>query len=115
MSDNSSDSITDRIDQAVGSGKITETITVPFSADMTPSQMAKVMRSVANVMHAMVSNLTRYAAIGEGRNVGAGHPSIQQMYSCAANADAAAMGLEQGNRTVLDPSRLPPPPGIGRA
>jgi len=98
-----------------GTGKITETITVSFSADMTPSQMAKILRSVSTVLHAFVSNVTRYAAIGEGRNAGAGAPVVQQIFSATANVDAAANALEQGQRTMLDPSRLPPPPGFGRA
>ena len=98
------------------SGKITETIAVPLSADMTPSQHAKFLRSIANLLHAYISNVTRYAAIGEGRNVGAGAQVIQQVFGATANIDAAAMNLEAGQRQVLT-GPMPPPPhgGMGRA
>jgi len=86
---------------------------VPFSADMTPSQMAKKLRQVSNIMYAMIANITRYAAIGDGRNVGAGSQVVQQVFGAAAQSDVAATALEQGIRQVIDPSRLPPPPGSG--
>jgi hypothetical protein len=100
-----------------GSNSITEHITVPFSADMTKSQQAKIMRQVANILHALLANAMRYAAIGDGNNLGAGHQIYQQTYAAAGNADAVAMTLEQSMKQVLT-GQLPPPPGgkmIGRA
>jgi len=99
------------IDSAVGSGGITETITVPFSTDITPSRHARIIRQVANILHALLSNSLRYAAVGDGRNAGAGFQINQQTYTAAANLDAAAYALEQGQKAVIDPSRMPPPPG----
>jgi hypothetical protein len=115
MSDESS--IAEKIDSAVGSGRIEETIIVPFSADISRSQHAKILRQVANILHALLSNATRYAAIGDGRNAGASFPIHQQTYTAAANVDAAATMLENAGKAVIDPSRLPPPPGslVGRA
>ena len=95
---------------------ISETITIPFSADIPKSRHAKILRQLANCLHALISNATRYAAIGDGNNAGAAFPVHQQTYAAAMNIDAAATALEQGQRAVIDPSRLPPPPqGFGRA
>jgi hypothetical protein len=95
---------------------ISETITVQLSADITPSRYAKIMRQVSNVLHALLANSMRYAAIGDGRNAGAGFQIHQQTYTAAANVDAAAKALEDGQRQVFDGSRMPPPPmGPGRA
>lgn len=101
-----------------GSGKITETITVPLSVDMTKSQQAKIMRQVANILHAVLANSMRYAAIGDGNNLGAGSQLYQQTFAAAGNADIVAMTLEQSMKQVITGSQLPPPPGgkmIGRA
>lgn len=94
---------------------ITETITVPFSADIPKSKHAKILRQLATCLHAVLANGMRYAAIGDGNNAGAGSQIYQQTYQAAANLDAAATMLEMGQRAVIDPSRLPPPPGMGRA
>ncbi|HKN69714.1 MAG TPA: hypothetical protein VJX30_01550 [Terriglobales bacterium] len=113
MSDDRDQSIGDRIDNAIGSGRITETVTVPLSADMTKSQIAKVARQIANLLHAMISNAARYAAIGEGNNAGAGAPIHQNLWAAAANVDIVATTLEQSMKQVIDPTRLPAPPGGG--
>ena len=109
--------ISESPDRTAGSNKITETITVPFSADMTRSQQAKVMRQVANILHAILSNAMRYAAIGDGNNIGAGHPIYQQTYAAAGNADAVAKALEtDDSRIMRGTPQIPPPPNImGRA
>jgi hypothetical protein len=96
-----------------GKGSVTESITVDFSADISRSRHAKILRQVSNILHALLANSMRYAAIGEGANAGASFPIHQQTYSAAANIDAAAKMLEDGMRAVIDPSRLPPPPGGG--
>ena len=98
------------------SGKITETISIPLTMDMTPSQVTKIMRQIANILHALVANGMRYAAIGEGRNAGASFPVHQQVYTAAANIDNAATALENGQKQVLT-GPMPPPPhgGMGRA
>jgi hypothetical protein len=94
---------------------ITETITVPFSADITPSRHAKILRQVSNILHALLANAMKYAATGDGRNTGAGHQIHQQTYTAAANLDMAAHALEDVPRQDLM-RRIPPPPmGPGRA
>lgn len=91
---------------------ITETITVPFSIDITKSQHAKKLRQIANILHAILANSMRYAAIGGGNNAGAGFSVHQQTYTAAANLDAAATALETSMKQVLT-GQLPPPPGSG--
>jgi hypothetical protein len=100
-------------------GKITETITVNLQSDIPRHQHAKILRQVANILHALLSNGMRYAAIDGGaeRNTGAGFQIHQQTYTAAANIDSAAMALENAGRQVLT-GALPPPPhgnGMGRA
>ena len=98
---------------------VSETITVPFSADISPSRHAKILRQLANILHALLANSMRYAAVSDGTNLGAGHPVHQQTYAAAMNLDAAAAGLEQSQRKInlaggpLPPN--PPPSLIGRA
>jgi hypothetical protein len=88
---------------------VSETITVPFSADISPSRHAKILRQLANILHALLANSMRYAAISDGANLGAGHPVHQQTYAAAMNLDAAAAGLEQGQRKInLAGGPLPP-------
>ena len=97
---------------------ITETITVPFSADITKSRHAKILRQLANCLHALISNATRYAAVGDGANAGAAFVIHQQTYAAAMNLDAAATTLEQGQQHVLRAGlnpQGPAPPGFGRA
>jgi hypothetical protein len=91
-------------DKAVKS--ITETITVPLSTDMTPSQMAKVLRRTSNILHALVSNLTKYAAIGDGVNAGAGSQVIQQIFGAAAQTDSASHIIEQSNSMIATPQMI---------
>jgi hypothetical protein len=112
----SDDIVVESEPKSINSGKITETITVPFAADMSRSQHAKFLRQVANLLHAYISNSMRYAAIGEGNNAGAGAQVYQQVFQAAANIDAAATGLEHAMRQVLT-GQMPPPPGgsLGRA
>jgi|ERR1700690_1396706 len=94
---------------------IVETIKVPFSADLTPSQHAKIIRQTVNILHALLSNAMRYAAIGDGRNTGAGFAIHQQTYTAAANLDSAAKALEDGARQVLTGQMPPNANRIGRA
>ena len=94
---------------------ISETITVPFSANIPPSKHAKILRQVANILHALLANSMRYAAIGDGNNAGAGFQIHQQTYTAAANVDAATMALEQGQKQVMLGLPNPPRPGMGRA
>ena len=47
---------------------VSETITVPFSADISPSRHAKILRQLANILHALLANSMRYAAISDGAN-----------------------------------------------
>jgi hypothetical protein len=91
-------------DKAVKS--ITETITVPLSTDMTPSQMAKVLRRTSNILHALVSNLTKYAALGDGVNAGAGSQVIQQIFGAAAQTDSASHIIEQSNSMIATPQMI---------
>src|SRR5580692_7116868 len=79
---------------------VTETITVPFSADITKSRHAKILRQLANCLHALISNATRYAAVGDGANAGAAFVIHQQTYAAAMNLDAAATTLEQGQQLI---------------
>lgn len=103
------------VDDSKALDGIVETIKVPFKADLTPSQHAKIIRQIVNLLHALLSNSMRYAAIGDGRNAGAGFPIHQQTYTAAANLDAAAKMLEDGSRQVLS-GQLPPNANrIGRA
>lgn len=93
--------------------QITETIVINMAKDMLPSQIAKVIRQMATVGHALVSNVTRFAAIRERAEVvGMGFPVYQQVSAATANLDAAANSLEQGQRQVLA-GGLPPHPGSG--
>lgn len=95
---------------------ISETITVPFSSDITPSRHAKILRQVSNILHALLANAMKYAAVGDGNNAGAGFQIHQQTYTAAANLDMAARGLEEGQRKVLAGGFGPPPgQGPGRA
>lgn len=112
----SDDQVLEMEPKSVGSDRITETISVPFSADMSRSQHAKVLRQVANILHALLANAMRYAAVGDGNNAGAGFQIHQQTYTAAANIDAAAAALEQSMKKVLT-GDLPPPLGgrMGRA
>lgn len=104
------------VDDSKALDGIVETIKVPFKADLTPSQHAKIIRQTVNILHALLSNSMRYAAIGDGRNAGAGFPIHQQTYTAAANLDAAAKMLEDGARQVLTGGQLPPNANrIGRA
>lgn len=91
---------------------ITETITVQFSADIPRSRHAKILRQVTNILHALLANSMRYAAIGDGNNAGAGFQIHQQTYTAAANLDAAATALEQSMKQVLT-GGMPPAPGQG--
>ena len=91
-------------DKAVKS--ITETITVPLSTDMTPSQMAKVLRRTSNILHALVSNLTKHAAIGDGVNAGAGSQVIQHIFGAAAQTDSASHIIEQSNSMIATPQMI---------
>src|ERR1700677_921462 len=77
---------------------ISETVTVPFSTDILPARHAKILRQITNLLHALLANSMKYAAVGAGRNAGAGFPIHQQTYTAAANLDAAATALEQGQR-----------------
>ena len=126
MSDN--DLIIDTIEPIDGNSvpdrcskdRIVETITVNLSADITASQHAKILRQVSNILHALMANAMRYAAIGDGRNAGAGFQVHQQTFSAAANVDSACRTLEEGQRAqvLTGPMPLPSPPGsrgFGRA
>jgi hypothetical protein len=103
------------------SGKLVEHITVNMTADIPRHQHAKVLRQVANVLHALLANGMRYAALGVG--AGAGMTTHQQTFQAAANVDAAAVGLEQSMKQDLGlgisgggGGRVPPAPsGFGRA
>lgn len=97
--------------------QITETITINLTGDTPVHQHKKILRQVANVLHALMSNGMRFAAIdgGDGRNAGASFQIYQQVFGAAANVDAAAMALEQGGRKVVDPRAMGVPPGFGRA
>ena len=80
--------------------RIEETIIVP-DRDLTPAEMAKIMRQVARVANFLSSLIMKHAAITErDRAIGAGHPVCQAILAVAAQADAAAINL------------LPPPPQI---
>jgi len=74
--------------------EVTETITVP-DRDLSPSEMARIMRQVAHVTNFLASLVMRQAGLSSReRVVGAGHPITQSIIACAAQADAAAINLE---------------------
>jgi hypothetical protein len=111
------DTITPVAKSDAAKDSITETVTIPFSVDISRSQHARKLRQICNLLHALLANGMRYAAIGDGNNAGAGFQIHQQTYTAAANLDAAATALEHSQRQVLN-GPLPPPPGsnlIGRA
>jgi len=77
---------------------ITENITLT-DRDMSPAEMASVMRQVARVVSFLIGTQLAYSAIN--KTPGAGATPAQKMFAVAATAEMAAM--------ELDPPRLMPP------
>jgi hypothetical protein len=96
---------------------ITETITVRLGGGMVPSQMALVMRKIARLANAVISNITADAATSgpNAGNHGVGHPIAQMIVGAAAQAEAAAANLEGPSQIARGPQIPPGFPGMGRA
>lgn len=93
---------------------ITETISVP-DRDMSPDEMALIMRKVARVCNMLAGGIMRSSAMSRRTRVaGAGHPICQNILNCGAQADAAAMQLEGPSQ--IAPANVPVgPQRMGRA
>jgi hypothetical protein len=85
---------------------IEETISVP-DRDLSPAEMARIMRQVARVTNFLSSLIMKHAALSTNeRTVGAGHPICQNIIACAVQADAAAAQLA-GPPQIMSPQRRP--------
>jgi hypothetical protein len=96
---------------------ITEQITVP-DRDLSPVEMARIMRQVSRVTNFLAGNIMRYMATsGLPRTVGAGAQITQAIINCAAQADMAAVQLEGPSSIAPYDGRagMPPFRGGGRA
>jgi len=96
---------------------IHEEITVP-DRDLSPSEMARIMRQIARCSNMVAGLIMRYAAInGSVHSVGAGAQITQSILACAAQADQAAILLEGPSRIATGPANMQmmPPRGGGRA
>ncbi len=94
---------------------ITETITVHMNRDITKSQYIKVMRQCANILHALLANSMRYAAIKGGMdgNAGAGAQVTSSIFQAAAQCDMCSIALENSQRQVIGGQQMPPGGGRG--
>lgn len=93
--------------------QIQETITVP-DRNLSPADMAKIMRQVSRVCNFLSSLVMKYAAVAnDPRTAGAGHPICQNILNCAAQADSAALQLA-GPPQITQPGRVPVPVAIPR-
>jgi hypothetical protein len=82
---------------------ITETITVP-DRDLSPTEMAKIMKQVSRVCNFLGSLIMKHAAHNSDmRSAGAGHPIAQNIIGCAAQADAAVVSLS-GPSQIMSPN-----------
>lgn len=97
-------------DAADNTNQVQETITVP-DRDLTPAEMAKIMRQVARVCNFLGSLIMKHAALaGSDRTVGAGHPICQSILNCAVQADTAAINLTPQPPQIMDPRSVVPMP-----
>jgi hypothetical protein len=88
--------------------KIAEEIVVE-DRDLTPSEIAKIMRQVSRVVTFMAGNILHYAA--KNNTPGAGLQVMQQILTVAANAELAAIGADPPR---VQPGLMPrgPMPGM---
>jgi hypothetical protein len=88
--------------------QVQEMITVP-DRDLSPPEMAKIMRQVARVCNFLGSLIMKHSALSNNdRTAGAGHPVVQSILTCAAQADAAAVNL------APQPPHIMPPGGVSQ-
>lgn len=91
-------------DKASGTAfQVQETITVP-DRDLSPAEMAKIMRQVSRVCNFLASLVMKHAAsANQPRVAGAGHPICQNILNCAAQADSASLQLA-GPPEIMQPA-----------
>jgi hypothetical protein len=89
--------------------QIQEIITVP-DKDLSPGEMAKIMKQVSRVCNFLGSLVMKSAAISnDPRVAGAGHPICQHILNCAVQADSAAMQLAPPPQIMQAADRIPVP------
>lgn len=85
---------------------VTETIVVPLREDMTPHQMASIMKKIAHVAHSLAANIMHNAAMEKSQ--GAAHQVTQMIVSCAAQAELASIHLSGPSQIALGVPQMPP-------